>query len=246
MTLPTPTHRTLQELSTEELKAHLCTIIDGQDRKSLKEKVTQSENELAPYFQALKSRNPFPQPQSQLPILIGTWTPSWSTIPYQDILPGRIRSQSYQIFHSDGSYANIARYAPGHQRLWAKLSSLLVALDLIVLQRFEAQQNRWQIQNVAIKQALRCRSQALTPERADQWFSEVVDQLSKDASASKIDQSLDKSTTKKLQTAFNTEPEFEHLYIDEDFRLVKTRRDPKQRCSYTIVARTLTETGTGT
>ena len=226
-----------QQKSTEELKQYLREFLADREGNPLKQKVTQSENELAPIFQELSSRNPFPQPEDQPPIMLGIWTPIWTTIPYQDILPGRIHSQSYQIFHNDGFYANIARYAPGHANLWKKLSSLLVALDLMVLQKFEAKDNQWLIQNIAVKRALRCQAQALTPERAEAWFAEVMDQVPDNSSGQNIDQALDKSTTKKLQTAFKAQPEFEHLYIDEDFRLVKTRRDPKQRFSYTVVTR---------
>lgn len=36
---------------------------------------------------------------------------------------------------------------------------------------------------------------------------------------------------KKYKTALGAIPQFEHLYIDNDFRLVKTRREAKQRAS---------------
>ncbi|HEY9728229.1 MAG TPA: hypothetical protein V6D50_17395, partial [Chroococcales cyanobacterium] len=48
---------------------------------------------------------------------------------------------------------------------------------------------------------------------------------------------LDKSTAKRLETTLLTIPQFEHLYVDRDFRLVKTRREAKQRPSYTIAVR---------
>lgn len=226
-----------QQKSTEELKQYLQEALAEQEGRPLKQKVALADNELAPIFQTLKSRNPLPQPEEQLPVMLGIWTPIWTTIPYQDILPGRIHNQSYQIFHEDGFYANIARYAPGHSSLWQRISNLLVALDLMVIQQFAVRDHQWAIQNIAIKQILRCRTQALTPQRADDWFTEVVARLSNSSGQQTIDQSIDRSTTKKLKTAFQSQPEFEHLYIDDDFRLVKTRRDSKQRYSYTIVTR---------
>lgn len=226
-----------QQKSTEELKQYLRETLTEREGNSLKQKVNQSENKLAPIFQELSLRNPLPHPKEQLPAMLGIWTPIWTTMPYQDILPSRIHDQSYQIFHDDGFYANIARYAPGHANLWKKLSSLLIAIDLMVVQKFGVQDDQWIIQNIAVKKTLRCQTQALTPEQAEIWFSKVIDQLPGSSSGQNIDQALDKSTTKKLQTAFKAQPEFEHLYIDNNFRLVKTRRDPKQRFSYTVVTR---------
>lgn len=232
-----PTLASPKQKNTEELKQYLRETLVEHEGDPLKQKVKQSENELAPIFQELSSRNPLPHPEDQLSAMLGIWTPIWTTMPYQDILPGRVHDQSYQIFHGNGYYANIARYAPGHANLCKKLTSLLIAIDLMVLQKFEVQDNQWMIQNIAVKKTLRCQAQALTPERAEEWFAKVMDQLPDSSSGQNIDQALDKSTTKKLQTAFKAQPEFEHLYIDEDFRLVKTRRDPKQRFSYTIVTR---------
>lgn len=226
-----------QRKSTEELKQYLQVTLTDREGTPLKQKVTQSENELAPIFKELSSRNPLPHPKDQLAAMLGIWTPIWTTMPYQDILPGRVHNQSYQIFHDNGFYANIARYAPGHANLWKKLSSLLIAIDLMVLQKFEVQDNQWVIQNIAVKKTLRCQAQDLTPEQAEIWFVKVMNELPDSSSGQNIDQALDKSTTKKLQTAFKAQPEFEHLYIDQDFRLVKTRRDPKQRFSYTVVIR---------
>ena len=48
---------------------------------------------------------------------------------------------------------------------------------------------------------------------------------------------LDSSTAKKYKTALGATPQFEHLYIDRDFRLVKSKREAKQRASYTIAVR---------
>lgn len=239
MSSPTILSTNLKQHSTEALKCHLQEILTAQAGYSLKQRVDSADHALTPIFQELRLRNPLPQPEDQVPVMLGTWTPIWTTIPYQDILPGRIKNQSYQIFHDDGFYANIARYAPGHSKLWQQISNLLVALDLMVIQKFAVRNHEWDIQNIAIKQTLRCRTQTLTPQRADDWFTEVVARLSRQPETQTIDRSIDKSTTKKLQTAFQAQPKFEHLYIDNDFRLVKTRRDNKQRCSYTLVTRRL-------
>ena len=50
-------------------------------------------------------------------------------------------------------------------------------------------------------------------------------------------ENLNSSTAKRFKTAFGATPQFEHLYIDPDFRIVKTRREAKQRPSYTIAIR---------
>lgn len=227
----------LEQKSTEDLKQELLSRIEDRDTASLKQKVKQYEQELKPLFEALSQRNPYPSPMEQRSHLIGAWQPIWSTIPYQDLLPGRVRSQSYQIFHEDGYYANLARYAPGHRSsFWQRLSSILVALDLMIIQRFSVEGDRWQIQNVAVKQALRFRATSLSVEKADGWFTKAVQSLS-DKDAFQMDGAIDRSTTKKLKTAFQAVPEFEHLYVDDHLRLVKTRREAKQRFSYTIAVR---------
>ena len=63
----------------------------------LKQKVEYYQ-QLEPIVTELSRRNPFPQPEDQVPHVLGVWTPVWSTIPFQDMLPGRVSKQSYQIF----------------------------------------------------------------------------------------------------------------------------------------------------
>lgn len=90
-------------------------------------------------------------------------------------MPGRIREQSYQIFHDDGYYANIARYAPGHESsFWKKVSSRLPAYDFMVMQKYEVRNNQWWIQNVGIFQAFRNREIPLSVDDAENWFTDVV------------------------------------------------------------------------
>ncbi|HEY9845657.1 MAG TPA: hypothetical protein V6D03_05610, partial [Candidatus Caenarcaniphilales bacterium] len=143
-------------LSTEELKAKLLQLTKGRDAEPLSQKVLFYKNELAAPFSELSRRNPFPAPEAQVPLIPGVWSPVWSTIPFQDSLPGRLREQSYQIFHENGYYANMARYAPGHKLSWLqKLSAFLIAYDLMVVQTFKVIDGQWVIQNVGIEQALR-------------------------------------------------------------------------------------------
>ncbi len=161
-------------------------------------------------------------------------------IPYR----GRLSEQSYQIFHDDGLYANIARYAPGNKLKlgWLqKLASVFLALDLIIVQKYRVEKGEWLIENIGIKQALRWQKFPLTIKKADNWFTKIVQSRFQKAVQTEDTQvelkNLDSSTAKKYKTALGATPQFEHLYIDNDFRLVKTRREAKQRASYTIVVR---------
>lgn len=244
MTVKSPITDRLSQMSTEELKSELLGLTQDRDADPLNEKVQFYKNELEPLFEELSRRNPFPAAEDQLPLVLGVWSPVWSTIPFHDMIPGRIHEQSYQIFRDNGYYANIARYAPGHQRSFLrKLSSILLAYDFMVLQKFEVQNGRWQIQNIGIEQAFRLRGVPLDINKAERWFTKVVKSESR-SSAQKTNTpniprlgSLDKSTSKKLNKSFQATPQFEHLYIDGDFRLIKTQREAKQRPSYTIATR---------
>jgi hypothetical protein len=245
MTIESPIKDKLSQMSTQELKSKLLELTQGRDADPLNKKVLFYKNELEPLFQELSYRNPFPVAEEQVPLVLGIWTPVWSTIPFHDMLPGRVREQSYQIFRNDGYYANIARYAPGHQRSFLqKLPSILFAYDFMVLQKFEVQNGRWQIQNIGIEQAFRLRGISLDIDKAESWFRTVV-QFQLQSSSHKTDvprvpellDNLSESTGKKLKKIFQATPQFEHLYIDGDFRLVKTQREAKQRPSYTIATR---------
>ncbi len=146
MVMQLATQDNLSYLSIEELKTQLLELVADQDARPLKDKVAFYKNQLEPYFVELQRRNRYPTAESQLPLVLGVWTPIWSTIPFHDILPGRIQQQSYQIFHDDGFYANVAHYVPGHQvGLLQKLGSLLSAYNLMVLQRFAARDGEWLI-----------------------------------------------------------------------------------------------------
>ena len=231
-----PNTEQLSQKSTEELKQNLLQLTGDRDFQPLKQKVQFYQEHLEPIVSELSRRNPLPQAQEQLDCIVGVWTPVWSTIPFQDILPGRVGSQSYQIFHDDGFYANIARYAPGSKLKlgWLqKLASVLLAFDLMIVQKYGVEDGQWQIKNISIKQALRWQGATLTISKADAWFTKVAQ-----SSSQSVDlKNLNKSTAKKFQTSFGATPQFEHLYMDPDFRIVKTRREAKQRPSYTIAVR---------
>jgi hypothetical protein len=230
----------LSQLSTEALKERLLETVEGRDLEPLNQKVLFYKQELEPLFTELSRRNPFPQAEEQVPLMPGVWFAVWSTNPYQDIFPGRIYDQSYQIFHGDGYYANIARYAPGHQlSILKKLSNILLAYDFMIIQKFEVKEGQWLIQNVGIEQAFRFRAIPLNIERAENWFTTKVEgkrSPSSSKSGSRFG-NVDKSTAKKFERISSASPQLEHLYIDNDFRLVKTQREAKQRPSYTIAIR---------
>ena len=232
----TPNTQPLSENTTAELKQKLLELIKGRDVQPLKQKVEFYREQLEPIVTELSQRNPLPQAEDQIDCILGVWSPIWSTIPFQDILPGRIAEQSYQIFHEDGFYANLARYAPGSKLKlgwFQKLAELLLAFDLIIVQKYQVEDGQWQIENVAIKQALRLQGIDLNISKADAWFTKIVQSQS---TAMDL-KNFNKSTAKKFKTSFGAKPQFEHLYIDRDFRIVKTRREAKQRPSYTIAIR---------
>ena len=237
-----PDTQQLTHKTTAELKQELLQLTQDRDIQPLKQKVEFYQQQLAPIVTELSRRNPFPQLEEQVPLVLGIWTPVWSTIPFQDMLPGRVPKQSYQIFHDDGFYANIARYAPGKKLKlgwFSKLASILLAFDLMIIQKYQVKDGQWQIENIGIKQAIRWQGVDLTIDRADNWFSKVMRSRSQvdDTSTEVQLKNLDRSTAKKYKTALGATPQFEHLYIDPDFRIVKTRREAKQRPSYTIAVR---------
>ena len=238
------TTRELAYWSTAEIKNKILEVVKGRDLEPLKAKVEFYKNELAPYFAELSRRNLFGKVAEQVAIVTGVWVPVWSTIPFQDILPGRIHEQSYQIFHNDGYYANIARYAPGYQSgFWQRFASKLPAYDLMILQKYSVRDEQWDIKNVGIFQALKNREIPLTIDDADEWFTTTAKSKFKEAAPNTdLQQELklkdmDRNTVKKFEKVYLATSSLEHLYIDYDFRLVKTQREATQRPSYTIAVR---------
>lgn len=226
----------LYQLSTEALKQELLRLTAKRDTDALNQKVQFFKDTLAPLFAELSTRNPYPNVDEQAALVIGVWKPLWSTIPFQDTIPGRLREQSYQIFHADGYYANIARYAPGKQLpLMKHLPSFLFAYDFMIIQQYQIANAQWYIQNVAIQQKLRFGPVPLNAERAEAWFTKVAAQ--RNFVEVPDFENLDQKTAKRFTTIFQATPQLEHLYIDSEFRLVKSQRSTKQRPSYTIAVR---------
>jgi hypothetical protein len=218
---------------TDDLKQELLRLVAGRDRDSIPKKVQFYKTELATLVAELQQRNPTPIASDQIPFVQGAWLSLWSTIPFQDIFPGRIPDQSYQIFHPDGFYANMARYAPGFRNpILKNLSDRFVAYDFMLIQRYEVSDQQWSIQNVGIEQALRLRARPLTIEMADDWFTKAV-------ASPKLTRlkNLDKPTSTKVDKIMEATPQLEHLYCDADLRIVKTQRESNQRPSYTIATR---------
>jgi hypothetical protein len=230
--------------STEELKQELIQLAQPRDGDSLSQKNQFYRNTLSPFFAELATRNPVTNVEEQADLVVGTWMPIWSTIPFQDVLPGRRRNQSYQIFRQDGYYANIARYAPGMNfPLLRNLSLNLLVYDLMLIQKYETSQEDWEIENVSIKQALKLGASQLIIEKAKAWFEQVMasplEQMDSGAMSVKLpfSKKANQKASKQLQGAARAKPKLEHLYIDHDFRLVKSQRESKQRPSYTITVR---------
>lgn len=232
----------LSSNSTEELKDKLLQLTQGRDTEPLAKKVLFYKKELKPIFEEMSRRNPLPTVEEQVRIIPGVWVPTWSTIPFQDSLPGRLRDQSYQIFHDNGYYANMARYAPGSKLTWLrKFAGFLLAYDFMILQKFEVKNGHWFIQNIGIEQAFRLRGVPLSIDRAERWFTAASKSKLKTFRTNSPEVpllgNLDKSIAKKFKKIASAIPQLEHLYMDQDFRLVKTQREANQRPSYTIAVR---------
>ncbi|MBW4512850.1 MAG: hypothetical protein KME64_41135 [Scytonematopsis contorta HA4267-MV1] len=223
----------LNLLDIEVLKKQLFDLVKGKDKDKLSNKVNYFNEVLSTYFDEFSKRNSYPAPESQVELVMGIWQPIWSTIPFHDNLPGRIPEQSYQIFHESGFYANIARYAPGGELL----SNLLPAYDFLVMQSYAVTDSKWDIQNVGIFQSLKSRNCPLCPDLARKWFDGIRDTKYSAGKNNFELEGLDKSVQKKFETTYLAKPLFEHTYIDNDLRLVKTQRSANQRPSYTIAVR---------
>lgn len=234
----------LANASTDALKQTLLSFTQAKDAEPMGQKAKLAQ-QLSPLFEELVRRNPTPDPREQVPLVIGTWRSLWSTIPFQDMLPGRLREQSYQVFADNGYYANSARYKPGNDLpLLNQVSQWLVSLDLMILQTYEAGPDGWRIENVGIEQALRFGAQPFSSAEAQRWFDEAASKAIAEASQSDSSSpsepnltGMDSRTAKRFETVYRSKPQLEHLYIDRDFRLVKSRREAKQRPSYTVAVR---------
>ena len=240
-----PDTNALSRLSTEDLKQKLIDLAQPHEGDSLSQKRKFYESTLQPFFETLAQRNPTQNVKDQSDLVIGVWKPIWSTIPFQDVLPGRRLDQSYQIFRNDGYYANIARYAPGTDLpILRNLSFNPIVYDLMLVQKYEIREEEWLIENVSIKQRLKLAASQLTLETAKNWFEQVMAAPLKEVKSSgemnvklPFSKKANQRASKQLQGAARAKPKLEHLYIDRDFRLVKSQRESKQRPSYTITVR---------
>ncbi|MGB3202512.1 MAG: hypothetical protein WBA99_16520, partial [Nodosilinea sp.] len=130
----------LAEASTLTLKSSLLKQVEGRETDSMAKKVRFANETLQPLFDELERRNPTPNLSQQIPLLKGIWQPVWSTIPFQDIIPGRVHHESYQIFDDNGFYANLARYKPGRKApLLSSISRWLLSYDFMILQSYGVQ-----------------------------------------------------------------------------------------------------------
>jgi len=258
----------LAEAETSTLKSSLLKQIEERDTEPIAKKVRFTNETLMPLFNELEKRNPTPDLHQQIPLLKGIWLSVWSTIPFQDIIPGRVCHESYQIFDDNGYYANLARYKPGQKApILNWIARWLLSYDLMIMQSYAVQtgasddsnhpatpqqtsQDYWDIQNVFIQQVLRFGSPSFSAEAAQTWFNQAVanyQQRLKSQQASQQQasqqqpampaQSIHRVTAKQYQKIANARPQLAHLYIDQDFRLIKTQREKSQRPSYTVAIR---------
>ena len=257
----------LSNVSIDSLKSSLIALLKPKDEEPISQKVKFLNERLLPIFQELERRNPTPNITQQVPLVQGVWLCFWSTIPFQDILPGRVHEQSYQIFADNGLYANLARYRPGHKNpLLSWASRWLLSYDLMILQTYaiseetsvesqlsahsdsekKAQEKiaqHWDIENVGIKQVVRFGPAPLNVPAAAAWFQKSVEEYNRSPSAQQFlstqTKGVSRSMEKKYRQVSQARPTLEHLYIDNDFRLVKSLREKNQRPSYTVATRLL-------
>ncbi|MEO0707849.1 MAG: hypothetical protein AAF050_19595 [Cyanobacteria bacterium J06649_5] len=246
----------LNNASIEELKASLLELVAQKDEEPVATKVRFLNDNLLPLFEALAERNPTPDVTQQIPLVQGLWHSVWSTIPFQDILPGRVRAQSYQIFADNGLYANMARYRPGHKKpLLNWLSRWLLSYDLMILQTYAVSEDydaeraagtgpvaqHWDIENVGIRQLLRFGPAPLDAQAAIAWFQTSLNKYQQSEAAKQAlampTNGISRTMQKRYEKVSKAKPQLEHLYIDRDFRLVKSIREKTQRPSYTIAVR---------
>ena len=244
---------------TSSLKSTLLKQVEARDAEPMAKKVRFANETLMPLFNELEKRNPTPELRQQISLLKGIWVPVWSTNPFQDIIPGRIHRESYQIFDDNGYYANLARYKPGRKSpVLSWFSRWLLSYDLMIMQSYsvqtqatdeetnvaasnQANPDYWNIQNVSIQQALRFGSISFSAETANDWFSQAVAKYQKSPQlregASSPTQQNSRIAPKQYQQISKARPRLDNLYIDREFRLVKTQREKSQRSSYTVAVR---------
>ena len=247
----------IAKADTSSLKSSLLKQVEVRDTEPMAKKVRFANETLMPLFNELEKRNPTPELRQQISLLKGVWFPVWSTNPFQDILPGRVHHESYQIFDDKGYYANLARYKPGRKSpVLSWFSRWLLSYDLMIMQSYFVQtqaadeaadllapdqtgQDYWNIQNVSIQQALRFGSLSFDAKTAQAWFNKAAAKHQKEPlQASTLPtQRTNRIAAKQYQQISKARPRLDNLYIDQEFRLVKTQREKSQRPSYTVAVR---------
>lgn len=230
---------------TLKFKNEILARVQGRKLETSNVEINFYKTELLPYFIKLSEHNPVFSVTEQLRLLVGVWTPIWSTISFHESLPKRIQEQSFQIFQHDGYCASIARYILGKESsLSQNFQSKLPAYDFMVIQKYGVQNGKWNLQNIDRFQAFKNREIPLTLESVYNWFTNVVNTKVKlNASEVALPQAVKlenleiNHANEFKQTYLASSQVFENLYIDNDWRLVKTQTDASHLPSYTIAVR---------
>ncbi|MEH2237052.1 hypothetical protein [Nostoc sp.] len=235
----------LTATKTLKVKNEILARVQGRKPETLNAEINFYKTELLPYFLKLSEYNPVFSVTEQLRLLVGVWTPIWSTISFHESLPKRIQEQSFQIFQHDGYCASIARYIMGKESsLSHNFQSNLPAYDFMLIQKYGVQNGKWSLQNIDRFQAFTNREIPLTLESVYNWFTNVVNtKVKPNASKLALPEAIklenieinDANEFKKTYLA--SSQVFEHLYIDNDWRLVKTQTDASHLPSYTIAVK---------
>ncbi|MFS0516827.1 hypothetical protein ACEYW6_19210 [Nostoc sp. UIC 10607] len=230
-----------------KFKNEILARVEGRKPEPLNDEINFYKTELLPYFIKLSQQNPVFSVTEQLRLLVGVWTPIWSTISFHESLPKRIQEQSFQIFQHDGYCASVARYIMGKEPSLSQsqnFQSSLPAYDFMVIQKYGVQNGKWYLQNIDRFQAFTNREIPLTLESVYNWFTHVVNtkvklNASKGVSPKALKlENIDINHANGFpKTSLATSQVFEHLYIDNDWRLVKTQTDASHIPSYTIAVR---------
>ncbi|MEH2076553.1 MAG: hypothetical protein V7K57_19500 [Nostoc sp.] len=228
-----------------KFKKEILARVQGRNQDCLDDEINFYKTELLPYFIKLSQHNPVSSVTEQLRLLVGVWTPIWSTISLHESLPKRIQDQSFQIFQRDGYCASVARYIMGKESsLSHNYQSNLPAYDFMVIQKYGVQNGKWYLQNIDRFQAFQNREIPLTLASVYNWFTNVVntkvnlnspkDDLPKVLNLDNIEIN---HANEFQKTSLATSQIFENLYIDNDWRLVKTQTDSSHLPSYTIAVK---------
>ncbi len=225
-----------------KFKNEILARVQGQKSGTSNDEIKFYKTELLPYFIKLSQHNPVFSVTEQLRLLVGVWTPIWSTISFHESLPKRIQEQSFQIFQHDGYCASVARYIMGKDPyLSQSFNSILPAYDFMVIQKYGVQNGKWYLQNIDRFQAFKNREIPLNLESVYTWFTDVLNTKVKlNASKLALPKALElenieiNHTNYLKKTSLAPSQVFQHLYIDNDWRLVKTQTDASHLPSYTI------------